>query len=345
MRNFPHVKYIVRTGILICFVTISFLIKAQDPVFSQFYHNPLGINPGFAGNTSAPLFHLNYRNQWPGFGNAYSTYAFSYSQFFNSINSGLGVQLLHDQAGDGILQTTNLTFSYSYRVKIRKGYYIKGGMEAGFGSLFLDWNRFTFGDAIDPRIGPISPGGIPFPTAEVAPDQNNLRYFDLGAGVLIYNEHYYAGISLQHVNAADLTFLESSREFSGESNLPTRLNITAGYQFLYKKGNKNREPSFITPNVLYTRQAGFSQITGGANINYDKIIGGLWYRHSGQNPDAFIALFGYKMDFFKFCYSYDYTISDLTIQSGGSHELGIVVNLEQFFPEKQNYNDCLSIFR
>lgn len=342
-----RITSIISSCFKLIFVWVLFVIPSlgQDPVFSQFYHNPLGINPAFAGNTSGPLFHINYRNQWPSFDNVYTTYAFSYSQFFKPVNSGLGIQILHDQAGDGILQSTNMNISYSYRVKVRNGYYIKGGMEAGFGSLSVDWNRFTFGDAIDPRIGPVSPGGLPFPTAEVTPEQNNRRYFDLGAGVLVYNQYYYVGASLQHINAADITFLQSSRDYSSISAIPARFNFSAGYNHLFKKGNKNKEDSFISPNVLFARQAGFSQLIGGFNVNFDKIIGGLWYRHSGSNADAVIALFGYKKDFFKFCYSYDYTVSGLTIGSGGSHEIGLVINLEQFFPEKQNYNDCLSIFR
>ncbi|MBK7522673.1 MAG: type IX secretion system membrane protein PorP/SprF [Saprospiraceae bacterium] len=331
--------------LILTFGLMPFFLLAQDPVYSQFYHNPLGINPAFAGNTSGPLFHINYRNQWPGFDNAYSTYSMSYSQYFSPINSGLGIQILHDQAGDGILQTTNIKMAYSYRLKIRDGYFIKGGIEAGYGRVFLDWNRFTFGDAIDPRIGPISPGGTPFPTDEVAPEQNNRNYFDVGAGFLIYNKDYYVGVSLQHMNTANLTFLKKSEELGATGIVPMRFNFSGGYQYLYKKGNKKKEDSFLSPNVLYTRQAGFSQLTGGVNINYDKFITGLWYRHAGNNADAVIALVGFKKDYFKFCYSFDYTVSDLSIRSGGSHEAGIVINLEQFFPEKQNYNDCLSIFR
>lgn len=328
------------------FAGLSFVsLHAQDPVFSQFYHNPLGANAAFAGNTSGPLFHINYRNQWPSFNNAYSTYAFSYSQFFSKVRSGLGVRILHDQAGDGVLQTTSVHVAYSYRLKIRNGYYVKGGMEAGLGSLFMDWDRFTFGDAIDPRIGPVSPGGVRFPTAEVAPDQFNRKYFDLGAGILIYNKDYYAGISLQHINSADITFLSASKDFSREGFVPMRFTLMAGYQHLWKKGNKNKEDSFLSPSILFTRQAGFSQVVGGLNVNVDKVIGGVWYRHSGSNADAFIALLGVKVGYFKFCYSFDYTISELSIAGGGSHEAGIVINLESFFPEKQNYNDCLSIFR
>jgi hypothetical protein len=39
--------------------------KAQDPEFTQFYANPLYLNPAFAGTNRCPRLVMNYRNQWP----------------------------------------------------------------------------------------------------------------------------------------------------------------------------------------------------------------------------------------------------------------------------------------
>ena len=41
-------------------------VSGQDPEFTQFYANPLYLNPAFAGTARCSRVNLNYRNQWPG---------------------------------------------------------------------------------------------------------------------------------------------------------------------------------------------------------------------------------------------------------------------------------------
>src|SRR6185295_17434324 len=60
-------------------------LLAQDPEFTQFYANPLYLNPAFAGTARCPRICLNYRNQWPGISGTYVTYSASYDQHFDAI--------------------------------------------------------------------------------------------------------------------------------------------------------------------------------------------------------------------------------------------------------------------
>ncbi|MFN5910373.1 MAG: type IX secretion system membrane protein PorP/SprF, partial [Bacteroidota bacterium] len=57
---------------------------AQDPTFTQFYANPLYLNPAFAGSHGCPRFALNYRNEWPSLTGNYVTYSASYDQYFKN---------------------------------------------------------------------------------------------------------------------------------------------------------------------------------------------------------------------------------------------------------------------
>ncbi len=336
-------------GFILIAAVCTYLIgpaKAQDPVYSQFYNAHLQLNTALAGNTVSPLIQMNYRNQWPGLGNIYTTYSVSYDQYIRKLNSGIGAMLLADNAGDGTLKSTGITAFYSYRLRVKDELYVKGGLEAGVVNLGLDWNKLVFGDAIDPAVGPISPGGTPFPSQESVPASTSKRYLNLGAGVVIYSPKYYAGISLKNLNTPDVSFVAGSVGVSGNSSsLPVRISLHGGTQILLKRGNKNEDPTFISPNVMFLRQSGYNQLNLGAYLSVNKIQGGLWYRHSLYNGDAVITSFGVRKDFFKITYSFDFTVSQLSIRQGGSHELGIILNFDHIYPKKEDYNDCFAIFR
>jgi len=44
---------------------VAMKIQAQDPTFTQFYANPVYLNPALAGSSGCPRIALNYRNEWP----------------------------------------------------------------------------------------------------------------------------------------------------------------------------------------------------------------------------------------------------------------------------------------
>ena len=68
-------------------------VEAQDPEFSQFYANPLYLNPAFAGTARCPRVSLNYRNQWPGISGTFITTSATYDQQVESLYGGLGLMV------------------------------------------------------------------------------------------------------------------------------------------------------------------------------------------------------------------------------------------------------------
>lgn len=329
--------------LLILFLTNT--VKAQDPVYSQFFNAHLQLNPALAGNTHSPLIQLNYRNQWANIPTAYSTYSLSFDKYFDRLNSGFGALLLSDNAGQGSLRNTSMAAFYSYRLKISNDLYIKGGIEVGFNQLSLDWNKLTFGDAIDIRNGPLSPGGTPYPSQEVLNGDPIIRYPLFGSGLMVYSPRYYAGIALKNMNQPDIQYIGLSGSGIDGTRLPMRVSIHAGTQIVIAKGNKNNFGTFISPNVTYQYQSGFNQLNAGAFLNVDKLQLGLWYRHAAYNGDALIGSAGVKYQFMRLTYSFDFTTSDLGLNAGGSHEVGIIINFDHIYKPKVNYNDCFQIFR
>jgi len=318
---------------------------AQDPVFSQFFLSPLHNNPAFCGLDEAPRFSLQYRNQWPaieGNFNTYTTTAFSYDQFFGKWKSGIGAHLLADNSGDGILRSYKASAVYGYQAPLyKKGYYIKGGLEFGLAHYSLDWDRFIFGDQIDPEYGPVSPGGTPYPSAELEPSQKGRTYIDVGAGILYYTPVFYLGVSSKHINTPDNSLLDQS--LNPNDGLPVRWTILTGGDIRLSRAG--RTPQVFSPTLLYALQSSFWQLNIGGIYQISSLQLGLFYRQSRQNSDALIAMLGFKKGIYRFSYSFDYTLSDLGISQGGSHEIGIGINLAPIRQRSKVRTDCFDAFR
>ncbi len=325
----------------LCFVNT----QAQDPVFSQYYHAPLQSNPAFAGNTDLPRIGVHYRNQWPGLPNAYATYMVSADQFFPALNSGFGLMAMGDVAGDGIYKTLAFSGIYSYRLEISDGLFAKMGIEGTYLQRSLDWNRLVFYDQLDPVTGPNDPAGNPNPTGELPPEDLVRGNLDVSTGLLLYSDLFYAGISLNHLTTPDEGFLHINDNLY--LGLPMRMSAMAGFHFGFD--NNLQGETFVSPNVLYTRQGGFSQLNAGFYGQLGLIFAGAWFRHAGDNPDAVIGLVGVQQGIFKMGYSYDLTISGAS-GFGGAHEVALILNFDnsesaQRRRKGSKYSDCMKMFR
>ena len=313
---------------------------AQDPMYSQFYASPLHLNPALTGLSAAPVFHLNYRNQWPGINNAYATYSASYSQYAPSLRSGFGTMVMADVAGAGIYNTTQVGLFYAYDIRFDDDFYIRIGMEGNFVNKRLNWSKLIFLDQLDPEFGAVGPGGQTPPSAEQI-GYPSISYFDVGAGILVRQGMWYAGASFKHLNAPRQGFLNVN---SMSNELPIRTSLHAGAEIPLQRYNKLKKPTLLSPNLLFAKQRQFHQLQVGAYLQHDVLLGGLAFRHSFGNGDATIFMAGLQFDMFKIAYSYDLTVSKLGVQSGGAHEISLVISLEST-KKSTDYNDCLRIFR
>ncbi len=315
--------------------------QAQDPVFSQFYLSPLQLNPGLTGLTDDPRFSANYRNQFPGFNNAYRTYALSYDQFFPSINSGAGLWLLSDDAGNGILKTIKAAGIFSYRLRLNKDLFLKMGTEVGLVQSTLNWDKLVFGDQIDEYLGTISPGGVPFPSEETAPEKNTIIYPDLGMGFVIYGGTLYGGVSIRHLNTPNPDFLDINPSLS--PGIPMRWTLHGGGTWPIFSRSRNNFDLAISPSFIFVQQGPFQQINGGVTLDAGPISFGGYYRISSGDSEAIIGSIGLRTNQLRLGYSYDATISGFPV-SGGTHELGLVFVLDDGEKESK-YSDCLELFR
>lgn len=283
----------------------------QDPNFTQFYANPLYLNPAFAGSARCPRLCMNYRNQWPAIAGTFVTSSVSYDQYVNPLHGGIGVQFMYDRAGAGTLNTLNASFIYAYQLNITREFTLKFGAQVTYSQRYIDWSKLYFGDQIDPRYG------FSWSTAEIPPGNLNRRFADFSAGVMGYGEHYYFGVSVNHITQPNQSFWAPTQI----SKLPMKITAHAGATIPLSPRNRFQTGTTISPNILYQRQQAFQQLNIGMYVTHGPVVGGFWYR----NRDSFIVLVGIQQNTFRIGYSYDVTLSKLTNATAGSHEVSLAL--------------------
>ncbi len=329
---------------LLAILCIRQLTYCQDPVFSQFYNAPIQLNPGLVGLSTDGRVAINYRNQWPGWPQAYTTYSASFDQYVEGMNSGLGIQILADDAGNGTIKTNSVSGVYAYQLQISKKLQARVGLEAGFIQTRLDWDKLIFVDQVVPGVINGTLGGTIIPSLEVQPDNLSNIVADFSVGGLLYNDQYYIGVALKHLTNPNNSFSDNST--ATYTGLPSRLTIHGGWQIDLDGYNNEGFGSFIAPSILYTRQAGLSQLNAGALFNRESFFAGMWLRHDLNNIDAAIISAGMRTDWLKISYSFDLTLSSaLVSRTSGSHELGIIIVIGSSKNKKSRFEDCFSIFR
>lgn len=302
LRDFMGKRFLLLTiTAILGFAGTSY---AQDPQFTQFYANPLYLNPAFAGTAICPRLIMNYRNQWPAISGTFVTYSASYDQHIDALGGGIGVIVTNDRAGEGTLNTLSASLMYSYRLEVSRKFSVKVGAQASYYQKKIDWDKLTFGDMIDERYGFV------YETQEQAPNLS-VGFMDFSAGILGFSERFYFGFAAHHLTQPDEGFL-------GLSRLPMKMTGHLGFNFPFN--SRRKDSGSWSPNVLYQQQQDFQQLNYGFYIHKGVIVGGLWFRQNFFNADAFIALIGFQQNNFKFGYSYDVTVSKLSNATAGSHE-------------------------
>ncbi|MDH5379429.1 MAG: PorP/SprF family type IX secretion system membrane protein [Cyclobacteriaceae bacterium] len=324
-------KIVLLKGVWMFTVLYFFSFKsfAQDQHYSQFYNAPLYLNPAFTGTSPQQRIILNNRIQWPVLPQAYTSYSLSYDLSRPALKSGFGLLLNTDKAGEAGLRSTSAGLIYSYKVQMENKWVLTPAVYFGYGSRSINYNKLVFGDQLEF-------GNTTAPTLDPsASEMENFSYFDSGAGLLFYNKSSWAGVSLWHINEPGISFLDRV------DRLPAKLTIHAGTRIALTTHwwNKN-DVSYLTTSFIYNQQGPFTQIDLAVNYHIDPIVVGVSYRGipvkknalGNMSRDAVVFSSGLRFNQIKFQYSYDFTVSELSVRSQGAHE----VSLEYVFTTRAN---------
>ncbi|WP_243396972.1 type IX secretion system membrane protein PorP/SprF [Flagellimonas pacifica] len=279
--------------ILALLIGVFSIINAQkEPQYTQYMYNIGSFNPAYAGTVESPEISGLYRAQWVDIPGAPTTMRFGANVPLANEKMGLGFNVVLDELGPS--KQTFATLSYSYQINVSDITKLSFGLSAGGSFLNLDYSEGTFVDPSDPTI--------------FGENLSNF-YPTVGAGLFLYEEDWYAGLSVPNFltnglyNEEVATIVEDNMQF----------NLIGGYVFQLSDRTKFK-PAFLI-NYL---QGSPVNVNLSANFQF---IDALTIGGSYRFDNAVSGLAGIQVSNTLFLgYSYDYNTNGLGEFSGGSHE-------------------------
>nr|WP_299385196.1 type IX secretion system membrane protein PorP/SprF [Allomuricauda sp.] len=264
----------------------------KEPQYTQYMYNIGSFNAGYVGSVETPEISGLYRAQWVDIPGAPTTMRLGVNVPFANERSGLGLNVVLDQLGPSKQTYANL--SYSYQVNLSGNTKLSFGMVAGGSFLNLDYSEGSFVDPSDPAI--------------LGENYSNF-YPTLGAGLFMYDEDWYLGLSVPNFlteglyNEEVATIVEDNYQF----------HFIGGYVFEISDRTKFK-PAFL---INYLQG---SPVTVNLSANF-QFIDALTIGGSYRFDNAVSGLAGFQVSNTLFVgYSYDYNTNGLGEYTGGSHE-------------------------
>jgi type IX secretion system PorP/SprF family membrane protein len=329
----------VKLYIYILLTSITLMeVKAQDPVFSQFFLIPESLNPAFTGTLVTGYTGLIHRSQWPNENRRIdSEFAFINAPIGPERDMGIGLTILNQREVFTNYNYIQVNGVFSYNVNLNDEWRFRLGIEAGYGNKNFNFRSLVLEDQINSSNGSISSGSVdPF----VLNYNDRINFFDISSGILLYNDKSWFGVSLKHINTPNIAFTEYAKV-----PLDMFLSIHTGYSLNLDDSNlaifPNQTNVLLTAN--YIRQAQYNKLNMGTAIELNPFIVGVIAETNPEgksNNSHFLTslnLFGtIQLDRFVLGYSYDISTSKLG-NTRGVHEISLTWQIGRECASCDNY--------
>jgi len=337
----------MRLLILLIFLFVSYPIFCQDIQYSQFYANPLYLNPAFAGSTGLTRVGANFRNQWPALDESFIAYTAYVDHFVANYNSGVGLIISGARESFTQTQLNEVGLLYSYRLQLGDRHFIHAGVQGSFFARDVLFDEVILGTQLDIDKGVVvgQPGGG-------FEGDSDVKAGDLNAGLLYYGDKFWLGFSALHLLRPQISYLKVNA-----NQLPIKYSAHGGVRFDLAPGdindffNNTDQERSLALAFNFKSQGEFSQLDVGTEFYFEPLILSLWYRglpikYNLPNNESLVALLGLELESgLAFGYSYDFVISKFGHRTtGGAHELSIRYVFSPQNPRKKYYPE-LPTFR
>jgi type IX secretion system PorP/SprF family membrane protein len=286
----------------ILILSISLLtinISAQQIVASsQYMNNDYAFNTAVAGTKANLRVSLGARKQWMGFKGAPLVQNVTF-QGRVAKNIGLGASIYNDTWG--LSRRTGLNLGVNYIMQTTSDIDVSFGISALINQFGINRDKVVTEVPDDIAVY----DGI-----------GNQLFPDLGLSVYANSEYFYGGVS-----ATNLIQVKNDL-----SNSLTSGNYLARTVYLIAGGNVEVADGIVVePSILFANTANSpSQIQGDVKVEYDRF---LWLGFGYRLNDALVVNAGVFVKTFTIGYSYDFTISSLSQNLSGSHEIFLAFDI------------------
>src|ERR1700722_7593754 len=157
------------------------IFAQQDASFSQYFFNPLYINPAYAGTRGIFSGTMVYRTQWVGMEGNPVTESVGVHSMIPESNVGVGLQFYNDNVGP--LTTTNLSGIFAYHLPFSENMKLAFGIEGCIDNVSVAFNKISIENTSDPAFANnVSSSWMP----------------DANAGLYLYQDRFFTGFSVKH---------------------------------------------------------------------------------------------------------------------------------------------------
>ena len=269
----------------------------QDPMFTQYMHNPVSINPAYAGSRGTLNAVIMNRQQWVGIDGAPKTMTLSINSPFIGYNVGIGFSLLYDEIGP--TKQVGIYTDYAYHLKVTDKVKLSFGIKGGFNmydvnTLILLGSQFENNPKVEKMYLP-----------------------NFGMGSYLYSNRFYFGLSIPKMLQNSLSDNKNTL-----LNKEERHYYFTGGLMIDIFENVKFKPSFTFRMV---QGAPLSSEFSGALLLHDRLWLGGMYRYA----EALGAMVKFDISSqLGLGYAYDMTLSRLGNYNQGTHEVYISYDID-----------------
>jgi len=356
----------------------GFLVKfasAQDPNFSQFFFKEAYYNPAFTGINPGLRAEVTDRQFWTAVPGDYRSTQMMIEYYdVKFLNGAFGLNVLSASKGQNFLMNNSVGLQYAKRIGLSRDVLLQLGLSAAFVMQQINYNNLIFSDQLDPRYGNVFQTEFQKPTQNGrsyfdfgAGAVCRFNFMETSSQPFMTNN---VGIAFSHLSQPYDGYLPNS-----PSRLPLKVNLQYYSVIKINRNSFYNSHFLLAPGVIYESQkmassmlssdaASFNTLSFGLNaiipskLSFmSQLYTGVWMRKQFAKTimnvtelptktqfDALIFMLGIVKHArdgksnLRISYSYDMTISNATLATGGSHELSIAYEIRNLALPKGGHN-------